>query len=71
MRDAPEPGLGGKVVLGALVGEGFGHEQERTIRSDQEERSRHAPEVAHRIRGLVPGLSEKVVQGFQLWAGGH
>ena len=53
-------------ALRVVVGHVLRHEHDRTLRADEEQCRRHAPEVAHGIICVVLGLREQVVERLEL-----
>lgn len=63
--DADEAGLVGEVVFRAFVGQGFGHEHERAVRTDEEERRCNMTGSRHAVIRVVLALRDEVGERFR------
>ena len=65
MGDAHKPGGGGEGVFLVGVHQRSRDEHERPVSANQKKRGRHLPAVAHTKPGVMLGLCEQVVEGFE------
>jgi hypothetical protein len=49
----------------AVVGDGFRHEHQRPVRANEKKRGRHPARITYTKSGVMLGLRQQVVEGFE------